>query len=159
MNIIIFIVGVLVAYLGMLVGVGVSHYTRRELKVGRPYFVGLQRALVVMFLLVPLLFSLEYGIVLLIALLLLAAFLIKAIDHLAYVLFAILLPYSSVNVVFFCTMVYLAFLFGIPSGSLYAEKRKIGLKANILNAARKYAYFPILTIVVGILFSAISFAP
>jgi len=157
MNFIIFISGIILAYAGSLIGAIIAHNSKRELKQGERYFIGLQKAVLVLFLLTPLMFSMQYGLLLLALLLIMAIFIISKPDLYAYVLFAIILPYSAVDPLFFATMCFLAFLYGLPSQALKPEK-KTALQ-GVIRAAKEHAPFAATAIILGIVFSVLSIAP
>lgn len=146
MEFISYFLAAVVCFLGLIFGAFLAFIAPEELEKGRKYFIILRNVLLALIFIFMIYFWRSYWIVVIfVALLLLNLF---KLEYTSYMLLAIVLYISSKNIGFFLTESLLIFLYGFPTGTLFAykfikEKKIFIIKKLVLS----YIWFLILAIV------------
>ena len=131
-----------VSYLGLACGAALAFIAPEELKQGRHYLLWLKRAMFVAVFVAFIYYSPAKNLLLSILLLVLAALFIRYSDgRVFYIILGLLFYLSSSGSRFFLTIASMIFLFGLPTGTLFADKRflerEIEKEKNIKGKGRK----------------------
>lgn len=113
-----------VSYLGLACGAALAFIAPEELGQGRYYLLWLKRALFVAIFVAFIYYSPSKNLLFSVLLLVLSALFVRYSDgHVFYIILGLLFYLSSSGSRFFLTIASLIFLFGLPAGTLFADKR------------------------------------
>jgi hypothetical protein len=144
---------VVIAFIGLIVGAILSFISPEEMPTGKKYFPLLQRLILIAILafFINLLgLSLPLRIIAYVAA---VAYILTTTNTIAiYPLIAVLLFFSSSNPNSFFTLTLLTFLYGLPSGSLYAATAKASKYNIITTLAIKHILFLVIALALPFLF-------
>ena len=120
-----------VSYLGLACGAALAFIAPEELSHGRYYLLWLKRALFVAIFTAFIYYSPAKNILFSVLLLVLASLFIRYSDgHVFYIILGLLFYLSSSGSRFFLTITSMIFLFGLPTGTLFADKRFLEKERN-----------------------------
>ena len=113
-----------VSYLGLACGAALAFIAPEELSHGRYYLLWLKRAMFVAIFVAFIYYSPTKNLLFSVLLLVLSALFIRYSDgHVFYIILGLLFYLSSSGSRFFLTIASMIFLFGLPTGTLFADKR------------------------------------
>lgn len=128
-----------VSYLGLACGAALAFIAPEELSQGRYYLLWLKRALFVAIFVAFIYYSPSKNLLFSVLLLALAALFVRYSDgHVFYIILGLLFYLSSSGSRFFLTIASMIFLFGLPTGTLFAGKRFLnGGKKEVKNKKKE----------------------